>query len=147
MRNRWYFKGKNIIFLQKYRWWKNYFSSVETVYISDCYGNKNSLEKLFLGIDNVWFISDRYLKSTKKGVKKVNGEQATKEWYNFFKTLGCSEFPYDQELECKMTWLDLIIMEIRKINQLLIIFDQHWIYYKKAFNRPTFINFLFGTKS
>jgi len=114
----------------------NYFSTTKDVYISAEYGNKNSLENLFNGIPNISFINESYLKIKRKENKiPATKEQISKEWFSFFKSLGCKDIPGLGADSCEKEVLRLIETgNPEKINHLLIIFEKYWNEYKKYFN-------------
>lgn len=129
-------KDKNIIYCKNIGDGKNYFSTISGVYISEDYGNKNSLEKMFSRIENIWFINESYIKvNRKESIKSKSSEQITKEWYSFFKSIGCKEFPNLIDDSSEKDILKVIESgDPNKINHLLIIFEKHWFEFKKIFN-------------
>lgn len=131
-------KGKNILNCKSIGDGKNYFSKIETVYISDVFKTKYLLEDLLKGINNVWFINERYLNKTlSKNDSKIIKEEKAKEWFNFFKTLGCKDIPEFEDINSEAHVLKLIDSgQPEKIDQLLIIIEKNWVEYKKSMYLP-----------
>ncbi len=67
----------------------------EDIYFSERYGKTETMEALFLGIENVYFLSPYYLNREKRDVrKKKRGRQKTEyTWRKFFEILGVWNCP------------------------------------------------------
>jgi len=108
----------------------NLFSRPPDIFISSIYGNNNNLEKIAEGIESIYFIHDCYLKGNIVSVKKTRNH-TKKEWYSFFKTIGCKEiFEVDGNGNSAEITDIIHTNNPEKIRSLISVIDKHWNKYK-----------------
>lgn len=98
----------------------NHYDHPENIYLPKTYGNKNDLETLFKGAEDIWFVHREYIdeiikkyRQAKPGDKKskkdlmLKREAEIKEWREFFVKLGINKgLEVEKTSESYLTWED-----------------------------------------
>ncbi|MBS3030005.1 MAG: DUF3883 domain-containing protein [Dolichospermum sp. DET50] len=131
---------------------KNSYSRPANVYLSASYGNPNELETLFLGIQDVWFVSPEYIQYLMQIENPSEKAEKTREWREFFIKLGVHTVPkidvkiqtargrsnqkidYSREYPIYSSPHIIRILETKNVDKnqkLAKLLDSNWDYYKQ----------------
>ncbi|BAY63717.1 hypothetical protein NIES22_38050 [Calothrix brevissima NIES-22] len=131
---------------------KNGYSRPRDVYLPASYGNKNELETLLSGIQDVWFVSQEYIQDLMQIKSPSEKEEKVREWKEFFIKLEVNIVPkidvevktinhksnkknvYEHEFPIYNSFHILKIIEsndLEKNKRLAQILDFNWNYYKE----------------